>query len=191
MTVRRLLLLLAVPALLLAACGDDDGADDTAGGGDTETPAEDTPAEEVPEDLQPYADAIAADLESQDEGLGFTSEQYQCIGDRSAAVFGVERLEAVGTPEEVIEATGEDLTALEPTDDEVAEVVDAYFACVPDIGDTLREAFLAEETGETRECLEGVLTDELLRDVLEATLAADQSAQGQLIEELSVCESGA
>lgn len=162
---RRSLLAPLAAILLLAACGDDDGGDDAAATSDGATA-------EVSDELQPYADALATSFTADDiaDDFAFTDENAECVAAESVEVVGIDRLEAVGTPDEVITATTDDLAAFDLTQPELDRISEAFLDCVDDSEALLEDAFLegAQLNAEQSQCVADLVDRELLVRILSA-----------------------
>lgn len=133
---RRTLAVLLASVFVLAACGDDgDGLDDYAAA---------------------FAVAIQAD---DDEGaLETTDAEARCVGDRTAEIIGKDKLEEVGTPEEIEEIAVDDLAAFDLSDDQAVEVSEAVVDCVDSVEQQLIDSFELDDE-EIATCLADAIED--------------------------------
>lgn len=168
---RRITGLLLVGLLGLAACGGDDGPG-----------------------LDEYADALAAAIlaDDDDNSLETTEDEAQCIGDATAPIIGLERLEETGTPEEVEELAEDDLEDFDLSDAQSIDVASATFDCVDSMVDQLIEDL---ETGsdEADECLADALDESDLVPLLAKSLLGEELSDGDagpLTETLIGCAPG-
>ena len=177
---RRLLLAPFAVVLLLASCGDDD-ADDSSDG-------------DVSAELKPYADALATSYAADDiaDDFTFTEENADCIATRSVRVVGIDRLEAVGTPDEVITATAEDLAVFDLDQAELDKIASAFLECVDDAEELLGDAFLSGDPSLTEEqsaCVADLVDRDLLIRILSAGLGgqAPEEALSDLQDDYRAC----
>ena len=136
---RRSSLILLTGALALAACGDD-------GDGLAEYSAA-------------FAAAIQADDDDEAGALQTTDAEAACIGDRTAEVIGEERLEEVGTPEEVEEIAVDDLSAFDLSEAQAIDVFEGVVDCVEDIEQQFIDSFELDDA-EVASCLEDAIDDD-------------------------------
>jgi hypothetical protein len=150
--------------------------------------------DERSEDEQAYVDAIAAYTESQQsEELSFDAEQSRCFAEAIVDAVGVDSLRDVATPEEIRTSEEEDpLDAMEVSRGQAEAVYDDANGCVD-----FRQVFLdsARQNGVTDsqlECLEGALSEDLVREYLVATFDEDEqdleAADQALGEAAAPCE---
>lgn len=107
---RRILtgLLAVVAVATIAACGGDDEAD-----------------------LGPYIDALAADFaKSEEDEPPVSEEQARCAAESSINAIDEDVITAYETPEALIEATEENLTALDLDDETLDEVAEGIVDCL-------------------------------------------------------------
>lgn len=176
MRLRKFTAAIAALALVLAACGDDDDTvtsepESTVEGGDAgEASGGDA-------DLQDYSDALATSFREDPENaeLGLSDDEIQCFTDDAVEVIGLERMQSRGTPEELVESTQTDLTALELDETERQEIAASLFQCTDGLVERLQEQLVAETglQGEQADCVAGLFTEELLIDVFAASLSGD------------------
>ncbi len=148
---------------------------------------------ELPADLQSYVDAIAASIAA-DAGatLGITDDEAVCFAENAVAVIGEQRLAAVGDAEAFTEATEKDLAAVDLSMTELQTIASGYFDCSPTTAVNFRKLFL-EGTGlegEQLDCIDGVLTDQILLDIIAASLGGldPESGLGTFEEDVAACE---
>lgn len=160
-------------ALLVAGCGGDDG-----GGSD------------VSDKAQPYVDALTTNLQSNEpDELALDSDQADCVAPQWVDIAGVERLEEADIAPADLESDADtELAALSLDEDEAGQMVDALGDCDID----LRQEILstldedASLTEPQRDCLRDALDDQLLRDILVATLAqGDPQSDPELAERVN------
>lgn len=160
MKLKSLIAIVFAFGLLAAACGDDDSSTDSGG---------------MSPELQEYADALAASFENSEDDLPLTETEVQCVSDEAVQVFGLERLQEFGTPEELATGTEEDFSSLDPSDEEIEAVVDAFFDCADIVGlvnSSITEN--AELTEEQVSCVEGILDGDRVKAILTSTLIGDE-----------------
>lgn len=156
---RRFALALLVSASVLAACGDDDSSADAR---------------------QPYVDGLAETFAADDlsDEFSFTDENAECVASRSAEVIGVERLEEVGDPQDVTEATTDDLAVFDLHQDELDQISAAFLDCIDDAEQLLRDEFLegSPVEGEQAACVAGLVDRDLLIRILSTGIGGEDPA---------------
>jgi len=184
---RRMVVVLAAGVLALTACGGDD--DDDAGG-------------DVSAEAQPYVDAMVASSQQQEEGeLSLSPEQAECVAPKWIDTIGVERLEEAGmTPEDLSEDGMDDLDTLELSEDDGAELYDAFGTCDVDVKDLFLESLASDSdlTDEDRACLDENFGDDLLKRIMITSLTQgddaldeDQELTGELFAVFAECPGAA
>ena len=155
----RLLLAPLVVVLALTACGGDDSDD----------AVEET---QTSDELEPYVDALAETMATDDIADDFTfgGDDARCVAVDAAEVIGIERLEDVGDPDAVSEATETDLAVFELTQAELDQISASFLDCVDDAEEVLRETFLegAQLEGEQADCVAELVDRPLLIRILSA-----------------------
>ena len=186
---RAALLLLGIVALL-GACGDDE----SGGGEDTEVGGGLSEAE------QEYADAFAATLADEEDGLGAPADDAQCMGDAVMAELGTDVFEDAGVKPDDIDADGDPPGALLgdgtiPREQALA-IVDAWEDCAD-----LVELLIAsggselELDPEGTACLrEGLAEDDLAKRALIGPLVSedgspDEETMSDFLQLLEECGS--
>jgi hypothetical protein len=168
----RAVLLLAL-ALLGAACGGDDDPTADSGGGDAR------PDTELTTEEQAYADAFAEDFVDDEDGLGVSAQDAQCLATVLMAELGTEPFdEAQVTPEDVAgdETPGQLLGEGAVTAAEAGAIYTGWEECV-DLNTAFADSFQAEyQTDDaTRECFRaGMADDDLLRDYMVASFTSGE-----------------
>ena len=175
-----------VPLLAVGLQGDDVTEEDAVA--ITETVAQCAPDTDTGDEVDPaeeraqYQGALAELIF--DDGSELTQEEATCIASDSIDIVGRDRIVALGTPEEFVAATSEDLSALDLTDDELLAIAGAYFDCAPSTVDLVRDGFIVgtELTGEAADCLAGLISEPEAQKVLALSLAGDE--RPALLEDL-------
>jgi hypothetical protein len=142
--------LVAVP---LAGCGDDgnDGAD-----------------------LEPYIAALAADFaEPDDENPPISEEQARCAAENAIGAVDEDVVTGVGTPEEFVAATEENLVALDLDDETLDTIAEEIVSC---FGGTEFFVDLFASTGASDEQLD-CLRESITEDEFVASLRADLAGE--------------
>ncbi|MDE0802457.1 MAG: hypothetical protein OSA99_03950 [Acidimicrobiales bacterium] len=110
-----------------------------------------------------------------DDGSEVSEEEAACIASDAIDIVGRDRIVALGTPEEFVAATTDDLSALELTDDELLAVAQSYFDCAPAAVDLVRKGFIigTELTGDAATCLADLVGEPEAQKVLALSLAGE------------------
>lgn len=166
MRARTPVLVLCALLLVVAACGGDDGDGD----------------------LALYAAALA---ESTDDGDGpdLTDDERDCLGDLAAEVIGIERLEEVGDPDDVLEATEDDLSVFDLSKGELRVVAEGYFDCAPGVRGQLIDT-LAKGDEDLYDCLDDAFDQDDLIDLSATSIGGDDPDEAQtavLTEAMGSC----
>ncbi|WP_436793111.1 hypothetical protein [Actinospongicola halichondriae] len=165
-----------IPLLAISLKGADVTEEDTADL--TETLVACSGGDDGDEERLAYESALTSFLMSDAAGeLGDT--EATCIASEALGIIGRDRTVALGTPDEFVAATTDDLDALELTDQEIIAVADAYIGCAPGVVDELRTAFVAGTgiTGEPAVCLTEAVDDYVAAQILALSLSgADRPA---------------
>jgi hypothetical protein len=185
------ILLLSVVSLGLAACGGDDGEGASTDG------AQLTAAE------QRYADALAADLQDDEDGFGVTASEAACMGDAILEVLGTAPFEEAGIePDDFSgdESPGELLGTGTVSDADASSIADAWEDCTD-----LALAFATAASSdfdlddEGIDCFaDGLRGSDALTSIVEQTFtSAEEDPGGEvlteivgLVQECSVGEGG-
>lgn len=111
-----------------------------------------------------------------DDGSELTEEEAACIASDAIDVVGRDRIVALGSPEEFVAATTDDLSALDLTDDELLAIAQSYFDCAPSTVDLVRDGFIigTELTGAAADCLADLIREPEARQALASSLAGEQ-----------------
>lgn len=163
---------LAFLAVIVGACGDDDS------GGD---------------DLKAYQEALSGSIAVDDisEDFAFTDENADCVAGDAVDVIGIDRLEEVGDPDEVAEATSTDLSVFELDQDELDQISASFLDCVDGAEEALRDEFLAgtELEGEQAECVSDLVDRDVLIRILSTGLGGldPTEALGDLQADFQAC----
>lgn len=133
---------------------------------------DDAPADPADERAQ-YQGALAELIF--DDGSELTEEESVCIASDVIDVVGRDRIVALGTPEEFVAATNEDLSALELEDAELLSIAQAYFDCAPSAVDLVRTGFIVgtELTGDAADCLADLIGEPEAQKVLALSLSGE------------------
>ncbi len=157
-----------LPVLALGACGGGDGA----GAG-----AESSAAEQ----LAPYADALASTFTADDvaDGFQFTDESAGCVATRAVRVVGIDRLEQVGDPGAVVDATAADLSVFDLDQSELDQISAAFLDCIDGAEQILRDAFLGgvQLEGDQATCVADLVDRDLLIRILSAGIGGQSPEQ--------------
>lgn len=164
-------------ALVAAGCGDDG---DSGG--------------EVSSELQPYADALADSFE-EDPEFPVSEDEVRCFANDTVEVIGIERLEQLGTPEEVATDADVDLAAAGIDQDEAETIAQSFVDCAPGLTDEFRTQFTEgtgeELTEEQEACIDDLLTEDVIVDVIAAGLLGDEeggtAAFDEIFGDLAAC----
>jgi len=165
---RFLLMVVTIPALALSACSDESG---------------------LSEEEQEYADAFAASIEDDEDGLSAEPDDAQCMGDAVMEELGVEPFEEAdvapddiggedaGSPGEVL---GDDVV----TDEQADSILDRWEDCVGDLSEFMATSASGEEEfdldADGEACLaEGLDEDGLARDILRASFTSAEEVPDQ------------
>lgn len=176
---RHLFLVPLLILLTLTACGDDDAS--SADGGETS------------EALEPYVGALAESLATEDiaDDLPFAGDEARCVSVEAAEVIGIERLDAVGEPDVVTDATETDLSVFELTQGELDRISASFLDCVDDAEQLLRETFLdgAQVDGEQAQCVAELVDRDLLIRILSAGFGGQdpETALGDIQDDFLAC----
>jgi hypothetical protein len=154
--------LTVVAVATLAACG---GDDDKA-------------------DLGPYIDALAADFAKTDDNEPPVSEeQARCVAESSVKAIDEDVITAYETPEALVEATEEDLTALDLDDETLDEVAEGIVECLGGIDFMLDALAGFGLTDEQVSCVGDTIDEADFVASIRADLAAEEDAAfGEKIE---------
>lgn len=157
-------LLLAAP---LTACGGGDG-----------------------KDLGPYVDAVAAEFAdpSDEDSLALSKEQARCAAQHSIDAIGEDKVAEFDTPEDLVDATKEDLVALDLDDDTLDTIADDLVDCFGGVDFLLDFLKDAGATDEQVECVRGAVTDAELVSSVRADLAGETDEKFD--NELGACLGG-
>lgn len=156
--------LLTVAALLLgvAGCSDPEGSSDDASPGVPRTTA--MPVDpETQAGLHEYVDALAAGLVAQEAPMD--ERQARCFSDGLIDVVGLERIQALGGPADVVERTrGLDFRALELTRRQGEEVYDQFEVCDVDVRASTLADVSKGMTAKQQRCLARAVTGDRVRE---------------------------
>lgn len=127
---------------------------------------------------QDYIDAVGAGFTPTDlEQMGATQEDVPCIAGAMVDSIGVDRLEELGTPDEIRNETGGD-----PTDEELRAGLEAAFGCL-DLRGVFQDEFVSRGmTEEEAGCVLDQLSDEQVEDLMAAGLDQDEAAANTILE---------
>lgn len=163
-----------VPLLAAGLQGDDQTEDDVAMM--TETMAPCAPEQDPGSDDERarYQGALTELIF--EDGAELTEEEAACIASDAIDVVGRDRIVALGSPDEFVAATTDDLSALDLADDELLAIAQSYFDCAPATVDLVRDGFIigTELTGDAVDCLADLIREPEARQVLALSLAGEQ-----------------
>jgi hypothetical protein len=95
-------------AVTAAGCGNDDGPD-----------------------LDPYIDAVAADIAKPDEGSpAIPKDKARCAAEKAIAAIDEDVITEFDTPEDLVAATTDDLTALDLDDATLDTIAEDFVGCL-------------------------------------------------------------
>ncbi len=154
-------LLIAPAALLLVACGGSESSED------------------LPEGADAYVTAIATSMTAGAEESAISDEQAQCISEGMVRVIGYENIKKAGTPEEYEKAEASlDFGDLELTQEQGEEMYDGFGECGVDVQQMMLDELQNVDSlpAEAVACVEGVITDEAVREFYVAMMIGDSSA---------------
>lgn len=163
-----------VPLLAKALVGDELSDEDAAPLAETLTGC--TPgAEPGSSDERAEYEAALAEFIF-DDGSEVTEEEAACIATAAVDVVGRDRIVALGTPDEFVDATSDDLSALDLTDEELVAVGGAYFECAPSTLALVRDGFVVgtELTGDAATCVAGLIDETEGAKIVALSLAGDE-----------------
>lgn len=169
MKTRMTIGLVAVLALLFGACGGSSG-----------------------DDLDAYADALAAGVQADDSdgSVEVSDDEADCIGSAAAKVIGLDALKEIGTPDEVTEASTEDLSAFSLSDGAALDIATQYVGCIPNIVEQFAD-MVSEGDDDVAECLnEDIDTDMLVpsfQAVIQTGEQSDETIDEALVEVITAC----
>jgi hypothetical protein len=135
------------------------------------------------EEEEAYIDALAESSERSQGGdapIELSGEEHRCLATAAVDTVGVERLQEIGTPEEIRQDdSGEPLNDIDLNLEEAGTYYDSANGCVD-----FREIFMAdiEEAGLSQDqidCVDRAINDQILRDLLVAEFAEDEDAQDE------------
>ncbi len=147
-------------ALVAGACGDDD--DDDASGSD-----------------DPYVQALSQSMrEDDDSDLPLDDEQADCLAPRFVEVLDPARLEEAGVTPEQLAESDDVITQLGLTEEEGGEMYDALGECDLDVRALFLEGMTEDSnlSDEARDCLEGAISDDFLRQLFAITFSQGEDA---------------
>lgn len=134
----------------------------------------------VTADAQPYVDALAAGLaEDGDQVVTIDDEEATCIAEQWVEVLDPERLDA----EEVDPASLErGLAALDLDLADGRELFGAYETCEVDVRERLTTVIATDDelTGPQRDCLDEVLTDDYVEELVATSIVHGGLRDGDL-----------
>lgn len=165
----KLVAALTAVVMMAGACGDDDGG----GGGSASADS-------------PLVQAIVDDMMADEGAMTSDRGEAECFVGGVVGGVGEDRLTELGVTESNVPALDE----IEWTQGEAESIVDSMFDCI-DMG----ESFMSEmEFGDLddaqTECVQGVFTEDVLKDFFVASLTNDEEAGSgimALFGELAEC----
>jgi hypothetical protein len=169
-----------VGALLAVSCSDDDSGGQSA---DTTTPAtgDDT---ELPEDAQPYIDAVRDDTMNPEEAgdMALPEEEATCMAERAVAVVGMDAItESGATPQEFAEANQLSEIGIDLSDEQVEQFEHVLRDCLP--AATLEDAFAtALGVPDSNACDGAFDSDSFFRSSALSLRASDDAADEAIAE---------
>lgn len=169
MRLRSVISLVVVLVATFAACGSDSSSNS---------------------DLDPYIDALAADFaKADDESPPVSDEQARCAAEKSIEAIDEDVITAYDTPQALIDATKDNLSALDLDDgtlDTIAEEIVGCFGGVDFMLDALAEAGLTQAQVD---CIRGSLTEADFVASVRADIAGE-TAPPEFEQKISACAEG-
>jgi predicted small lipoprotein YifL len=126
-------------------------------------------------DLEPYVDAVAADLAKapEDDSPPFSEEQARCAAEHAIDAIDEDVITGFDTPEDLVAATEENLASLDLDDATLDTIADDIVACVGGVEffvDFLTEAGVSDEQVD---CVRDSITEDELVGSVRADLAGE------------------
>lgn len=151
----KIVAVLASLVLLASACGDDSGSGSAASADD------------------PLVQAIVDDIMSDGDGIGITTDrgEAECFVGNVVGTIGKDRLTALG----VLESNVAALNEIEWTEGEARSVVDNMFGCMDLTNNFVEQMELGDLDGVQTDCVRGVFTEDVLKDLFLAEFSGDES----------------
>jgi hypothetical protein len=136
------------------------------------------------------SDSIMKSQEQQQGGTGdifaMQREEADCIGEGFVDKIGTEQLQEYGFLTEDLKAAEEGLTDVKMSTEDAEAAADTLLGCA-DVQQMMTKA-MGEVDAKTKECLEGVLTDDALRSLFTKMFSGNQEEAGQeLIQPMMKC----
>ena len=172
MSRRTRALLLAPAALLLVACGSSKSSDD------------------LPEGADAYVSAIATSMTAGTEESVMSDEEATCISEGMVRVIGFDNIKEAGTPEEYEKAEASlDFGDLELTQAQGEEMYDGFAECGVDVQQMMLDELknVDEIPASAVACVEGVITDDAVREFYVAMMIGESAADADLSTGMQQC----
>lgn len=149
--------------VLLAAC--------SSGGGS---------GPKVSEEGKPYAQAIAKSFTTKEDAddLVLDDKQGECVGNHIVDIVGVDTYKEAGITPADLEDTDAFAGDVEVTEKQANDVYDSFKKCKVDLHAALVESMAQdEETSDAaKKCLEGAMTEDVIRGLLVSTMTGDEES---------------
>ena len=123
---------MVVVVLSGGACSNDDTADVTSSATSSSVVVDSSSTDGTPGEAEAaYVDALVEDFVRENQ-FQLGEDQYRCISQRIVETLGASRLDAVGTPAEVVEATHVDFRVFVLDQPDAEAITEGFFACADD-----------------------------------------------------------
>lgn len=160
-------------ALAAAGCGGSSGGSGDKAGNDK--------ADAVSEAERPYVDALAKSMTEpvDDDEIVMSDKSAACVAPLFVRIIGVEKLKDNGiTPEAFADDDSMDYSKLKITEKDGNALYDTFGQCDVDFRKAMVESFAADEemTPAMAKCMESVLTDDNLRELMVTTMVKGEDA---------------
>ena len=149
----RSLLFLPAAALVLTACGGDGSS----------------------AEAKPYVDAMVASMTESDDAE-IPEDDARCFSEKFIDIVGIDRVKKAGDPDDFASGAGDmDFEDLELTRDEAGKVYDSLGDCGQDPKEQVLAGLDDEDVpAEAKTCVEDLVSDDLMREVVVAELMGDE-----------------
>lgn len=136
---------MVVVVLSGGACSNDDTADVTSSptSSSVVVDAPSTDGTQGEAEAPAYVDALVEDFVREDQ-FRVGEDQYRCISQRIVETLGASRLNGVGTPSEVVEATHVDFRVFVLDQPDAEAITEGFFACAEDFEQKFADVVVAQ-----------------------------------------------